>query len=415
MYSTPPGTWRRRLLPAGLTAAAVLVGLAPAMPASAAGAQADLVVAASVDPTQVVDTGGSSAVTADVRNAGSKPTRGVTLTLSLPDGAWFFSDGFTVAASWTCDIQPSTTTTVHCAHAGLAAGESPDPVTIPFGVPAGTAGDSLTVTAGVATPSAEASLADNTAQATVTYIPGTVDLVLSGMPADADMVVGDTSSFTLDVRNAGTSPSGDVTVTLALPAGVTGSIYGDNWTCSPGAGTYACTHAPLLSGWSAEPIWGNVTISSGNPGDALTVTATATTSTPDAAPDDNTGQTTFTLLQPATITGTVWVDADHDGVRDPDEQGAPVGVGGLVDVAVLATDGFPSGTLTVNPDGTYVAQVRPKSYQVRFQVEDPYAFIDSADSDVVGYDNSSYDNYGASAVFTAVAGQTTVVDAAVAR
>jgi hypothetical protein len=34
---------------------------------------------------------------------------------------------------------------------------------------------------------------------------------------------------------------------------------------------------------------------------------------------------------------------------------------------------------------------------------------------VVSYDNSAYDNYGTSAVFTAVAGQDTVVDAAVAR
>jgi hypothetical protein len=418
MSSIPHPRRRRHLLGSGLVASALATlaaVLLSATPASADPPRADLVVGATADPTEIVYTGGSSTVTVDVRNVGTKASEDISLAVSLPAGTWF-APGFVAPASWQCDLQGTAT----CTRAPLAAGASAEPLRIPLGVPAGTAGDVLTVSA-TASTNAESSIANNTGQATVRYIPGTVDLELNGSPTNDSMINGEVTGLSLSLRNSGTSPSGDVTVVAPLPAGLSRySEGGDGWDCAFGGDLAAgqpgwrCTHGPLQAGENTSPFGFYATVA-GTPGDVITMTATAATTSTETTLDNNTQQNTVTVLQPATIRGTVWVDSDRDGIRDAGEPGAPPGPGGIDHIVVDAqTVGQPGTLATVNPDGTYVAQVRPGTHRVEFYVQDPYSYIDSADSDLVYYNNYSAPNrYGYSDWITLAGGEETVIDAAV--
>lgn len=111
--------------------------------------------------------------------------------------------------------------------------------------------------------------------------------------------------------------------------------------------------------------------------------------------------------------GAVWVDSDRDGARDEGEPGAATGSIYHILLEPQA-DGQPGARATVNPDGTYVAQARPGTYRVQFAIQDPYLYIDSADSDLVSYDNNAgYTKYGYSDWVTLAGGEEAVVDAGV--
>ncbi|MFC0507464.1 DUF11 domain-containing protein [Micromonospora costi] len=392
------------------------VSLLAATPASAAPPRADLVVGASLAPTEVPDTGGSSAVTVDLTNSGTRASQDITLVLSLSSGTWF-TDGFVIPPSWSCTYGDSAI----CTHAPLAAGEAAEPLRIPFGVGAGTVGDDVVVTA-VVSGGAESSTANNTAQASLRYIPGTVDLHFLSESREEQQINGEVTGLSSYVINDGTSPSGDLTVTVPLPAGtVRYSETTEGWACdfgddlAAGQPGWRCTHAPLRPGENSAGIDIAATISGAEPGDVIDLTATLSTTTPETNLDNNTLRTRVTVLQPATVRGTVWVDSDRDGVRDADEPGAPPGEQGIYQITV-GGQGF-GAVATVNADGTYTATVRPGTYQTEFYIRDPYSFISSPDSDVVYYLNQTggYNKYGRSDYFTLAGGEEAVVDAGVIR
>ncbi|MFJ8577256.1 hypothetical protein [Micromonospora sp. NPDC093277] len=419
--SIHPRSPRHRLLRSGLavgTLAALGAALLPAAPANAAPARADLLVAASVSPVEVPASGGWSILTLDVRNAGTKASQNVSVAFTLPAGAWFATDGFVVPPSWHCDLLGTAT----CTRAPLAAGQVADPLAIPFGLPAGTAGDAVTVTA-TASAGAESSTTNNTGRASVRYIPSTVDLEF--VPADTTQAALPTGSVDVStsVRNTGNSPSGEVTVTIPVPTGMQGSErWSEGWDCTFGDGVadgqtgWRCLRGPLRPGETSESLNYGGTLTTTTVGDVVTVEATAATTTPETTLENNTARHTVTVEQGAIIRGTVWVDGNNNRVWDSCEVGAPVGNEGISRINVASPPDQPGGAelTTINPDGTFITYVRPGSYRVQFHVHYPHDFIDSVDSDLVYYWNATGGaNYGYTDWVTVAAGDEVTLDAGV--
>ncbi|MEU4782250.1 hypothetical protein [Micromonospora sp. NPDC023633] len=398
---------------AGSALTATMVGLLATTPANAAPARADLVVAASLAPTEVADTGGWSTLTVGLHNAGTAASGDVTLALSI-SGTWF-TEGVSVPPGWQCTFQVPAT----CTHVPLAAGATAQPLRIPFGVAAGTVGDEVVVSV-TATGGHESSTTNNTAQASLRYVPGTVDVGFMSESRDHEMINGEVFGLTSFVSNSGTSPSGDLTVTVPLPAGtVRHGESGEGWAChygddlAAGQPGWRCTHGPLRPGESSALLNITAAVSGANPGDVLDLTATLSTTSTETILDNNTLRTRVTVLQPATVRGVVWVDSDRDNLRDAGEPGAPPGEQGIYRIVVVG-QGF-AAVATVNPDGTYAAQVRPGTYRSEFYVRDPYSFITSPDSDLVYYLNETggYNRYGHSGYVTVAGGEEAVIDAGV--
>ncbi|MET7966990.1 hypothetical protein [Micromonospora sp. NPDC005305] len=413
---------QRRLKLVGALAGSALTvttaSLLPAAPAAAAPARADLVVATSVDPVEVPASGGWSDLTLDLRNSGTKASQAVTVAVTLPAGAWFPTDGFVIPASWNCDLLGTAT----CTHAPLAAGEVGDTLSIPFGLPAGTAGDTLTVTA-TAKTGVESSTANNTGQATMRYIPSTVDLDFEPAATTQQLLPGEQAQLITSVRNTGNSPSGDVTVTTPVPVGTRGwETFNEGWDCAFGDGVadgrtgWRCIHAPLRPGQTSEPLEFAATLTDVTVGQVVTIEATASTTSTETTLDNNTARDTVTVEQGAIVRGTVWVDSNRNGVRDAGEGGAPVGSGGIDHIELVPqTSGQPGYLVTVNPDGTYVAYARAGTYRLEFFVQDPHEFVDSVDSDLIYHWNETggYNNYGYTDWFAVATGDEVTRDAGV--
>ncbi|MEU6074900.1 hypothetical protein [Micromonospora sp. NPDC047074] len=412
---------RQHLLRSGLAVgalAALGTGLLPAAPAVAAPARADLVVATSLDPVEVPASGGWSNLVLDVRNSGTRSSQDVTVAFTLPAGAWFFTDGIAFPPSWDCDLLGTAT----CTHAPLAAGEVADTLAVPFGIPAGTAGDTLTATA-TASAGTESSTANNTGQATLRYIPSTVDLDFVPAATTQRLLPNEQAQLITSVRNTGNSPSGDVTVTTPVPAGMRGwETYNEGWECAFGDGVadgrtgWRCIRGPLQPGQTSEPLTFAANLTDVTAGDVVTIEATASTTSTEATLGNNTARNTVTVEQGAVVRGIVWVDSNRNGVRDATEGGAPVGNGGIDHITLIPqTSGQPGSTVTVNPDGTYVGYVRSGTYRVEFHVRDPHEFVDSVDSDLIYHWNETggYTNYGYTDWFTVAIGDQVTLDAGV--
>ncbi|SCE78170.1 conserved repeat domain-containing protein [Micromonospora purpureochromogenes] len=421
MHPTPHLTRRTRL--AGASGLAALLSLAaatlPAAPAAAAPPRADLAVTATaIAPRdQVVDVGGGATVEVQVRNAGTRSASDVTLTYGLPDGA-YFSDGNGPPQGWTCDFGPAAT----CRYGALAAGASAPPLRFDFYLPPAPAGTVSAVTATAKTTSPELSTSNNTGSAPITYVRGVTDLEVIATQADpAQPIVGDTVNVSVQVRNAGNMTAELVHVTVPLPAGLTrvSEDYNSPWYCEFGSGLVAgqpgwdCLYYQMVDGWTPEPLHLSATIAAAVPGDVVTFTAKATTTSPEDDLADNTGQTSVTVAEPGTVRGTVWLDADRDGVRDADETGV---TGAQLSVLVGDQTGQTYVRATVAADGTWTALFRSGEVVASFTIQAPYCFADSADGDLAMFQNYSYGGGNASSnpASLAPAGEA-IIDAAVVR
>ena len=75
-------------------------------------------------------------------------------------------------------------------------------------------------------------------------------------------------------------------------------------------------------------------------------------------------------LQPSTVGGTVWMDADDDGRRQPDDDGVTG-----VRVTLLSLDGAGDVSAQTGTDGVYrFTNVMPGRYALRFELEEGHAF-----------------------------------------
>lgn len=300
MYSTP--RLRGRNLRVGLALGALvplLTAALPAGPALAAPNRADLVVSATADPAEVVDGGGGAAVQVDVRNAGTKPAEDVTLRYVMPPGA-SFTDGNSAPEGWQCDFLQTLT----CTHGPLPAGAAAATLRFYVSFPGGQVGETATVNAIASTTSNELSTDNNNGQATITYIRGVTDLVLTQLQVTNQAHVGDTVNIAVDVTNTGNMTAQEVYVTVPVPPGLTRASeeVGEGWYCdfgddpATGGPAWRCTWYQLVNGWSAATLDLTATVTSGNSGDNVSLTATASTNSPEDSLDNNSGQASVSIL-----------------------------------------------------------------------------------------------------------------------
>jgi N-acetylglucosamine-6-sulfatase len=113
---------------------------------------------------------------------------------------------------------------------------------------------------------------------------GEADLSLTKVDSSDPVHIGEDLTYTLTVANAGPDPAEEVTVSDALPAGVTYlSTSASQGSCSEAEGTVDCSLGTLASGANATV---SLVVRPGGPG-ALSNGATVSSSTADPNPADN--------------------------------------------------------------------------------------------------------------------------------
>lgn len=223
-----------------------------------------------------VAVGATTTTTARVTNVGSASASAATLDVTLPTGLEVQGSGTGV----TCSAVAATT--LHC-ELGALAGEATRNVTLTF-TPRAAGALVATVQVGAA---GDSSAANDTASFTVTAVPS-IDLVgtLTSPAATNGLRVGATSTADFSVRNAGASDATNVSVVLAVSAGMKtrGTATLATGTCTTELQRVTCTLARLAAG---ATVAGNVGLEGVSTGpNTLRLTSTATE--PDGTPVDTT-------------------------------------------------------------------------------------------------------------------------------
>jgi hypothetical protein len=247
--------------------------------------------------------------------------------------------------------------------------------------------------------------------------PRRADVAITGMVAGpAQVLMGEIMGIGVTVANVGTRVADTVTVYVTLPPTLqppSPGGLGYPWSCDALAPGWRCIyHEPLAPGQVAEAqVHGKVV--GGTPGDVLAVTAEATTSSRELSTANNTGQASVTLIEPGTIRGTVWVDTDRDGQREPGDY--PAGAG----IRAFTEDGNELFDATVDRDGHYSLAVKPNRYYVEASISTyggiwgftpPNIGDEATDSDVVLVFADEFGANAESHVFEVTSGSETVVD-----
>ena len=189
----------------------------------------------------------------------------------------------------------------------------------------------------------------------VVGVPTFADLSLTKTASTTTPNVGGNVTFTITVHNDGPATATGVTIQDVLPSGLQyvsdtsgGAFSGGVWT----VGT-------ISSGANAVLTVTATVLATGSYTNAAQV-ATSNELDPDSTPGDNSttqdddDSVTLTPVLPATasIAGSVFVDLDNDGVRDPNE----IGISGVT-VILSGTDAAlnpVSSTTTTDANGDYI-------------------------------------------------------------
>ena len=180
------------------------------------------------------------------------------------------------------------------------------------------------------------------------------DVQITKIDSTDPITAGNRLTYTIMVTNAGPGIAAAVVVTDVLPASVT------YVTAQPAP----ASTSPLT--WTLGTLAVNATrtltvvvdvgvLTSGT----ITNTAIVTSTMPDPTPLNNTAQAT-TTVKPATssVTGTVYVDLNGNGVQDPGDAGIP-------SVSVVITDALGvTRTVTTDASGVYMATNVPSGTAV---------------------------------------------------
>ncbi len=233
-----------------------------------------------------------------VRNNGPSSAVGpVTVHDALPEGMTFVS---AVGTDWTCT---GSGRSVDCTRAaGIAANTAAPDITLVARVAPDAGPATLVNIADVTGPDTDID-PDNNTDHDPTVITDVANISLTKTTTgDNPVSAGDTTAFTIVVHNDGPSDADAVTVTDALPAGLSlVSATGDGWTCT-GDAVIQCGRDTVASGSDAPAIVVTVRVGSGVPdGTTITNTAHASTSTPGDDPDDNTDDATVDVRAAADL------------------------------------------------------------------------------------------------------------------
>ena len=262
-------------------------------------------------------------------NAGPDPVTGASVTDTLP--------AFLTGGTWTCTG----------ANGGVCAGSGNGSITDTVDLPAGgsvtytlsamvapNATGTLTNTASIAAPMGtnDPNTGNNATSDTDTLTPSADLAVTKSGPMTA--AAGGTATYTVVVTNGGPSTAAGVTLTDAIPAGMSFNGYGGatDWgVCATGAsGPINCNGASLAPGASFTLVYTLAILPNVANATVLTNTATASAATTDPNGSNNsaTASTTVQVIADLAITKT-------DGVTTATP-------GGSVTYTITATNAGPS-------------------------------------------------------------------------
>lgn len=294
---------RLTLLPAVVLSVvvAIVVGLVVEVgSAGAAPARPDLAVDLTADPAELPPAGGVVTVAIAVRNVGSGRAADVTVKIRPPAGGTIAGEP---SAGWRCDYATWRCTLISpdgLLDAPLDAGAQADPLIVLLRLPAAAAGTVATVGATATTSTRETATENNTDKATVAYT-AIADLATELLGIDTEWSnLGGRAYVQARITNAGTAPVADIRLTMTPPPGVqmwTELFTSDEWQCEVTALPWVCTRGALAPG---ERAYLNMTLRypAGTTGDTVTMTATATTTTPERTSANNSAEMAFRYVTP---------------------------------------------------------------------------------------------------------------------
>ena len=285
--------------------------------------------------------GSTIAYSLSVSNLGPSTAASVSVTDTLPAGVSFVSASGT---GWTCGEAVGIVT---CTRPSIGAGSTAPTITVDVTAPAGPG--SLVNTATVSAATSDPDLTNNTDQITTTNT-ALADLSIT-KTGPASVGAAGAIGYQLAVRNAGPSTATSVSVTDALPAGVTFvSASGTGWTCGEAAGIVTCTRPSIGAGSTAPSITIDVTAPTGTGSLVNTASVSAATADPDLT--NNTDQITTAVTPFANLslvkTGTATVAAGGDITYALVVSNA----GPSTATSVSVTDTLPAGVSFVSAAGT---------------------------------------------------------------
>ena len=176
-----------------------------------------------------------------------------------------------------------------------------------------------------------------------------------------------TGFFTLTPGNIGAAATtGTVTVVDNLPAGMAFiSATGTGWTCNAAGQAITCsTAAAIPAAGTGNPITVRVAVAGGLAGQVLVNTALVSGGgEPPGFAGNNSAVDPVAIDLPASVSGSIWRDSDHDRIKDA---GEPVVPGWTVE---LRNAGVLVATTTTDAQGAYrFDDIAPGAgYQVAFR------------------------------------------------
>lgn len=200
-------------------------------------------------------------------------------------------------------------------------------------------------------------------------LPGlTPDLRISKTHTPGSFAQGsNTGYYTLTPGNIGTVPTaGTITVADTLPAGMSlVSATGTGWACAAAGQTVTCTtSAVITAAGTGNPITVRVAVASGLAGQVLVNTAVVSGGgEPPGFGGNNSASDPTAIDLPASVSGSIWRDNNHDRIKDVGEPAVP---GWTVE---LRNGGVLVATTTTDAAGAYTfSNVAPGSgYQISFR------------------------------------------------
>jgi uncharacterized repeat protein (TIGR01451 family) len=284
---------------------------------AAAPTRPDLVMGLTVDPAEVPTAGGVVQVAIVIRNVGSGSADNVALKIRPPAGATLAGEApgaapmpLTTAEpgptpGWQCDFA----SVWRCTYGAVAAGSRAEALNLPLRLPAASVGDVATVSATVSTSSRETTTANNTGRAKVAYT-AVADLAVEAIGDGTEVSnLGGRAYAVVRVANVGTAPVSDIHMRIDPPTGTWVQLENfpaDDWQCDVTAAPWICIHGTLAPE-AISVINIPLMFPAGTTGDTMTMTATASSTTPERSLANNSNQVTFRYITPepadVTITG----------------------------------------------------------------------------------------------------------------
>jgi uncharacterized repeat protein (TIGR01451 family) len=305
---------------------------------------ADLVVA-KVDTPDPVNAGTGLTYTITVTNNGPDAATNASWSDTLPTGTTFVS--LPAVTGWSCTTPAvGAGGTVSCSNSSFAVGSAVFTLTVAVD-PAVAAGTVLSNTATVTSATGEGNPGDESGTATTT-VAASADLSVSKSDSPDPVNAGTNLTYTITVSNNGPSNAASVSLSDTLPTGTTFVSLASpgGWSCTTPAvgagGPVSCSIASLGVGNAVFTLVVNVG-SSVTAGTVLSNTATASSSTTDSNPGNESDTATTTVGASA--------DLSVAKVGTPD----PVLAGTNLTYTITVTNAGPSAASTVSLSDTLPA------------------------------------------------------------